>query len=207
MFALDALGVRSCQLPIVKLSEGRSRMRGMALMGTLWAATMLGVWAAGAWTRRHRGVRDPRRRGARLRGRRVPARGDPHAAQRRPRAAAARRPLHGRREHLVADRLDHRPGRRRLPPAAPAAPALADRGGSQSRLRRSGARARAAAARSGAPDAAGRTGFVANSGERVAFPGHARDRRPPQYRCPACRASVRAALLRDARSRRAPRPR
>ena len=42
---------------------------------------------------------------------------------------------------------------------------------------------------------------VANSGERVAFPGHARDRRPPQYRCPACRASVRAALLRDVRSR------
>jgi MFS family permease len=25
-------------------------MRGMALMGTLWAATMLGVWAAGAWS-------------------------------------------------------------------------------------------------------------------------------------------------------------
>ena len=34
----------------------------------------------------------------------------------------------------------------------------------------------------------------AGCGERVAFPGHARDRRPPQYRCPACRASVRAAL-------------
>ncbi len=50
VFALDALGVAIFQLPVVKLSEGRSRMRGMALMGTLWAATMLGVWAAGAWT-------------------------------------------------------------------------------------------------------------------------------------------------------------
>src|SRR5579862_3580760 len=50
VFAFDALGVAILQLPIVKLSEGRSRMRGMALMGTLWAATMLGVWAAGAWT-------------------------------------------------------------------------------------------------------------------------------------------------------------
>jgi MFS family permease len=26
-------------------------MRGFALMGTLWAATLLGVWAAGSWTR------------------------------------------------------------------------------------------------------------------------------------------------------------
>jgi MFS family permease len=50
VFALDAVGVAIFQLPVVKLSEGRSRMRGMALMGTLWAATMLGVWAAGEWT-------------------------------------------------------------------------------------------------------------------------------------------------------------
>jgi MFS family permease len=50
VFALDALGVAIFQLPVVKLSEGRSRMRGLALMGTLWAATMLGVWAAGLWT-------------------------------------------------------------------------------------------------------------------------------------------------------------
>jgi MFS family permease len=51
VFALDALAVALFQLPVVKLSEGRSRMRGLALMGALWAATMLAVWAAGSWTR------------------------------------------------------------------------------------------------------------------------------------------------------------
>jgi MFS family permease len=51
VFALDAVAVALFQLPVVKLSEGRSRMRGLALMGALWAATMLGVWAAGSWTR------------------------------------------------------------------------------------------------------------------------------------------------------------
>ena len=50
VFALDALGVALFQLPVVKLSEGRSRMRGLALMGVLWAGTMLAVWAAGSWT-------------------------------------------------------------------------------------------------------------------------------------------------------------
>jgi MFS family permease len=51
VFALNAVGVALFQLPVVKLSEGRSRMRGLALMGTLWAASMLSVWAAGSWTR------------------------------------------------------------------------------------------------------------------------------------------------------------
>jgi MFS family permease len=51
VFALDAVAVALFQLPVVKLSEGRSRMRGLALMGVLWAATMLGVWATGSWTR------------------------------------------------------------------------------------------------------------------------------------------------------------
>ncbi|HKN63759.1 MAG TPA: MFS transporter [Gaiellaceae bacterium] len=51
VFALDAVGVAVLQLPVVKLSEGRSRMRGLALMGMLWAATLLAVWAAGSWTR------------------------------------------------------------------------------------------------------------------------------------------------------------
>jgi MFS family permease len=50
VFALDALGVVLFQLPVVKLSEGRSRMRGLALMGALWAGTMLAIWAAGTWT-------------------------------------------------------------------------------------------------------------------------------------------------------------
>jgi MFS family permease len=51
VFALDAVGVAVFQLPVVKLAEGRRRMRGFALMGTLWGATLLGVWAAGSWTR------------------------------------------------------------------------------------------------------------------------------------------------------------
>jgi MFS family permease len=50
VFALDAIGIVLFQLPVVKLSEGRSRMRGMALMGALWAASLLAVWAAGSWT-------------------------------------------------------------------------------------------------------------------------------------------------------------
>jgi MFS family permease len=51
VFALDAVGVVLFQLPVVKLVEGRSRMRGMALMGVLWASSFLAVWAAGSWTR------------------------------------------------------------------------------------------------------------------------------------------------------------
>ena len=50
VFALDAVGVVLFQLPVVKLSEGRHRMHGFALMGALWAATLLAVWAAGTWT-------------------------------------------------------------------------------------------------------------------------------------------------------------
>src|SRR5919201_938380 len=37
------------QLPIVNLVEGRRRMRGLALMGGVWAATFLAVLAGGAW--------------------------------------------------------------------------------------------------------------------------------------------------------------
>jgi MFS family permease len=51
VFALDAIGIALFQLPIVKLAQGRSRMRGLALMGALWALSLAGVWAAGAWTR------------------------------------------------------------------------------------------------------------------------------------------------------------
>jgi MFS family permease len=50
IFALDAVGVVLFQLPVVKLAEGRSRMRGLALMGVLWAASLLAVWGAGKWT-------------------------------------------------------------------------------------------------------------------------------------------------------------
>ena len=51
VFAIDAVGVVLFQLPVVRLSEGRSRMRGFALMGALWAGTDLAVWGAGEWTR------------------------------------------------------------------------------------------------------------------------------------------------------------
>jgi MFS family permease len=51
VFALDALGIVLFQLPVVRLVEGRRRMRGFALMGCLWAASLLAVWAAGEWTR------------------------------------------------------------------------------------------------------------------------------------------------------------
>ena len=50
IFALDAIGIVLFQLPVAKLAEGRRRMRGLALMGVVWAASLLAVWAAGAWT-------------------------------------------------------------------------------------------------------------------------------------------------------------
>jgi len=50
VFALDAIGIVLFQLPVVKLAEGRSRMRGLALMGILWSGSLLAVGAAGAWT-------------------------------------------------------------------------------------------------------------------------------------------------------------
>ncbi len=50
IFALDSVGIVVLQLPVAKLVEGRRRMRGLALMGCVWAAALLGVWAGGAWT-------------------------------------------------------------------------------------------------------------------------------------------------------------
>jgi MFS family permease len=50
VFALDSVAVVLLQLPVAKLAEGRRRMRGLALMGVVWAAALLGVWAGGAWT-------------------------------------------------------------------------------------------------------------------------------------------------------------
>jgi MFS family permease len=37
------------QLPIAKLVEGKRRMRGLALMGVIWAGTFLAVMAGGGW--------------------------------------------------------------------------------------------------------------------------------------------------------------
>jgi MFS family permease len=49
VFALDSLAVVALQLPVARLAEGRRRMRGLALMGVVWATALLGVWAGGAW--------------------------------------------------------------------------------------------------------------------------------------------------------------
>ena len=49
LWAVNALVVVFAQLPVAKLVEGHRRMRGLALMGTIWAAAMLIVLAAGLW--------------------------------------------------------------------------------------------------------------------------------------------------------------
>jgi MFS family permease len=41
--------VALAQLPVVKMVEGKRRMRGLALMGVVWAGTFLAVLAGGAW--------------------------------------------------------------------------------------------------------------------------------------------------------------
>jgi MFS family permease len=50
IFALDSIGIVLFQLPIAKLLEGRRRMVGLAVMGLLWAVSLLLVWTAGKWT-------------------------------------------------------------------------------------------------------------------------------------------------------------
>jgi predicted MFS family arabinose efflux permease len=46
---VDALVVVLAQLPVAKLAEGRRRMHGLALMGLIWAAVMIGIDAGGYW--------------------------------------------------------------------------------------------------------------------------------------------------------------
>jgi len=41
--------VAIAQLPVVKLVEGKRRMQGLALMGVIWAGTLVAVMAGGAW--------------------------------------------------------------------------------------------------------------------------------------------------------------
>ena len=50
IFALECVGIVVFQLPVAKAVEGRRRMRLFAAMGAVWAVSLLGVWAAGAWT-------------------------------------------------------------------------------------------------------------------------------------------------------------
>jgi MFS family permease len=49
LFFLNTLVVVMAQLPVTKLVEGRSRMRALALMALLWAASWLVVLAVGLW--------------------------------------------------------------------------------------------------------------------------------------------------------------
>jgi predicted MFS family arabinose efflux permease len=42
-------GVALGQLPVVKLVEGKRRLRGLALMGVIWAGSFVAVLAGGAW--------------------------------------------------------------------------------------------------------------------------------------------------------------
>ena len=49
VFALDSVGIVLLQLPMARLVQGRRRMRGLALMGVLWAAGLMAVWAGGRW--------------------------------------------------------------------------------------------------------------------------------------------------------------
>lgn len=49
LWFLNSIVIVVAQLPVTKLAEGRRRMRGLALMGLLWAAAMLVIVAAGAW--------------------------------------------------------------------------------------------------------------------------------------------------------------
>lgn len=49
IFAINTLVIVLAQLPIVRLTEGRRRMRVLALMGVVWAGSWLLVPVAGLW--------------------------------------------------------------------------------------------------------------------------------------------------------------
>ena len=49
LWMVNSIVVVLAQLPIAKLGEGRSRMRALALMGVIWAGTMLLIGIAGVW--------------------------------------------------------------------------------------------------------------------------------------------------------------
>jgi MFS family permease len=49
LWFVSAAVVALAQLPVVKLVEGHRRMRGLALMGVMWAGTFVAVEAAGKW--------------------------------------------------------------------------------------------------------------------------------------------------------------
>ena len=127
-------------------------MRALALMGVLWAGAMLLLGVAGVLVRRDARVRpDGGRRdrfafGECLHGTSTGAR----------RLTSAPPDLVGRYMALqpfVAGRLDRRPGRRRVHPAARAVPPLAARRRAEPRRRGRSARTRAASAARASPRA------------------------------------------------------
>jgi MFS family permease len=50
IFALVSVGIVVFQLPVAKALEGHSRMKGLAVMGVIWAASFVLVFAAGKWS-------------------------------------------------------------------------------------------------------------------------------------------------------------
>jgi MFS family permease len=50
IFALNSITIVLFQLPLAKVVRGRRRMRGLAVMGVVWATALLAVGAAGEWT-------------------------------------------------------------------------------------------------------------------------------------------------------------
>src|SRR2546423_14248778 len=50
IWAVDSIVVVIAQLPMAKLMEGHRRMRGLALMCAVWAASLLGFDSTGYWT-------------------------------------------------------------------------------------------------------------------------------------------------------------
>ena len=114
IFFLNTLLIVLAQLPVAKALEGRSRMRAFALMGLIWAASWLLVMVAGltleaaAATAVLALAATVFAVGECLHG---TVQGPLVADLAEPRAG---RPLHGRLEPLVAGRVRHRAGARRL---------------------------------------------------------------------------------------------
>ena len=122
IFFVNTLVIVLAQLPLVKVLEGRRRMRALAAMTLIWACAWLVVLAGGLWFEAAAaaavfgiGAVDFRPGG-------VLPRADPGRTRRRPRPRARARTLHGVLDALVGDRLRRRSGGRRL-----RAPPLAER--------------------------------------------------------------------------------
>ena len=149
MFLLNSLLIVTFQLPVARAAEGRSRMRGFALIGALFALCWSLVLAGGAHPARNR-LRRGRDRGHEPGG--VHLRLDPGPARVRSGSAGGARPLHGGDGLLVAGRVHCRPCARGGDPRRRAVCPLAAHDRSLACGRRLRAAARAQAARGRAAD-------------------------------------------------------